>query len=41
MNHKDVGHLPLMKEWEYFVTKQQLFEVEVAQSWQEKLVPWS
>jgi hypothetical protein len=26
---KDVGHSPLMKEWEYFITKQELYEVEV------------
>jgi hypothetical protein len=29
MHNKDVGHLALMKEWEYFITKQQLSEVEV------------
>jgi hypothetical protein len=29
MYRKDVGHSPLMKEWEYFITEQQLSEVEV------------
>jgi hypothetical protein len=28
MYKKNVGHSPLMKEWKYFITEQQLSEVE-------------